>query len=62
MNLQRFVYDGPFEYDDYLAVLRQADIVLNTSHSEGMSSTILESLYYGKLVMARDNEGNRAIL
>ncbi|HEX7066133.1 MAG TPA: glycosyltransferase [Bacillales bacterium] len=39
-----------------------ADIVLNTSVSEGQSSALLEALALGKLVMARENPGNASVI
>lgn len=39
-----------------------ADIVLNTSISEGQSSAILEAMHFGCLVFARQNPGNASIV
>jgi glycosyltransferase involved in cell wall biosynthesis len=41
---------------------KQADIVLNTSISEGQPSAIIEAMSLGKLVIARDNSGNASIV
>ncbi|MFC0471864.1 glycosyltransferase [Halalkalibacter kiskunsagensis] len=41
---------------------RQADIILNTSISEGQPSAILEAMSLGKLVAARNNSGNASII
>ncbi|WP_332694577.1 glycosyltransferase [Halalkalibacter lacteus] len=40
----------------------QADIVLNTSISEGQPSAILEAMSLGKLVAVRNNSGNASII
>ncbi len=45
-----------------LAAIEQADVVLNTSISEGMSSAILESMALHTPVIARANEGNISII
>lgn len=47
---------------DYLAALREADLLLNTSESEGLSNAILEALGCGVPVLARDIPGNRAVI
>ena len=42
--------------------LRAADLILNTSDSEGLSNALLEALATGRPVVARDIPGNRALL
>jgi len=43
--------------------LKSADVVMNTSFSEGgMSNSVLEAMYIGKPVLASDIEGNRSII
>lgn len=44
------------------AIYEQADVMLNTSHSEGQSSAILEAMSYGVPVLASNNAGNRYII
>lgn len=44
------------------AILKDADIVLNTSLSEGMSPIILEAGILGRPVVASDNAGNRELV
>ena len=39
-----------------------ADIILNTSLSEGLSNAVLEAMYFGKAVLVSDCEGNRAAI
>ena len=43
--------------------LKSADVVMNTSLSEGgMSNAVLEAMYIGKPVLASNIEGNRSII
>jgi len=45
------------------ATLRDADIVLNCSLSEGgMANSVLEALALGRAVLASDIEGNRSLV
>jgi glycosyltransferase involved in cell wall biosynthesis len=41
---------------------RAADVVINTSDSEGLSNALMEALAVGRPVVARDVPGNRALL
>ncbi|AQQ53438.1 glycosyltransferase [Planococcus lenghuensis] len=43
-------------------IYRQADVLLNTSHSEGQPAAILEAMSYGKPVIVSNNQGNRSIV
>ena len=45
-----------------LMAMKEADVVVNTSLSEGMSSAILEAMSLNTLVMARDIPANRVLL
>ena len=47
---------------DYLAALREADLLLNTSESEAVSNAVLEALGAGVPVLAPDITGNRAVI
>ena len=44
-----------------LRVMAQADIVLNTSLSEGMAGSVLEAMALGAPLLLRDNSGNRSV-
>lgn len=44
------------------AIYQKSDIVINTSLEEGQSSALLEAMYLGKPVLARNNGGNRSII
>lgn len=55
-------YAGDVAFENMPAFYQSCDIVLNTSISEGQSSAILEAFYFQKLVMARDNPGNRSLI
>lgn len=43
-------------------VYLQSDIIINTSLSEGQSSALLEAMFLGKPVVARNNGGNQSIV
>lgn len=43
-------------------IYKQSDMVINTSLSEGQSSALLEAMFVGKPVVARNNGGNRSII
>lgn len=47
---------------DYLAALREADLLLNTSESEAVSNAVLEALGTGVPILARGISGNRAVI
>ncbi len=50
------------EREDIPALLAAADLVLLTSHSEGLSNTILEAMAAGLPVLALDVGGNRELI
>ena len=47
---------------DYLQLLQQSQLLLNTSISEGTCSSILEAFLYGVPVLVRDNHGNKELV
>lgn len=47
---------------DYLAALREADLLLNTSESEAVANAVLEAQGVGIPVLARNIPGNRAAI
>jgi glycosyltransferase involved in cell wall biosynthesis len=52
------VYHPPVERNILLSWMTQADVVVNSSESEGQSNVILEAMSLGKPVVARENSGN----
>jgi len=52
------VYHPPVERSVLLSWMKQADVVVNSSESEGQSNVILEAMSLGKPVVARENSGN----
>jgi glycosyltransferase involved in cell wall biosynthesis len=44
------------------AILRAADVALNTSRSEGLANAVLEAMACGRAVLASDIAGNRAAI
>jgi glycosyltransferase involved in cell wall biosynthesis len=56
-------YLGPVPHAQMPSVLRQSDVVLNCSLSEGgMANSVLEALAFGRAVLAADIEGNRSLI
>lgn len=54
---------GPVPHAEIPALLRQADVVLNCSLSEGgMANAVLEALAAGRAVLASDIPGNRSLV
>jgi glycosyltransferase involved in cell wall biosynthesis len=45
-----------------LAAIAEADVVLNTSLSEGMCGVVLEAMLLGTPVIARRNAGNQSVI
>lgn len=57
-----WIYHMTVSHDEMPDIYSSADIVLNTSISEGLSNAILEGMHFGKAVLASDCDGNRAII
>ncbi len=56
-------YIGTVPHERMASLLRQADVVLNTSLSEGgMANSVLEALSVGRAVLASDIAGNRSLI
>ena len=56
-------YLGEVPHAAMPALLRDADVVLNCSLSEGgMANSVLEALAFGRAVLASDIEGNRSVI
>ncbi|HEX5802273.1 MAG TPA: ChbG/HpnK family deacetylase [Azospira sp.] len=55
------VHDG-LPRADYLAALREADLLLNASEHEGLSHALAEAMAAGVPVLARDIPGNRLLV
>lgn len=62
LPLPAVVYHPPVAQPVLWSWMRQADVVLNTSISEGQSAAVLEALALGCVVVARRNEGNAAVV
>lgn len=61
-SLDTVTIRAAYSRQDALRAMAAADAVLNTSKSEGASRTILEAQALGAAVLARDIEGNRALI
>ncbi len=55
-------YVSALSRTDLLAAMREADVVLNTSISEGMCGTVLEAMALGTPVVVRRNAGNESLV
>jgi len=62
---EKFSWVNYFEevpLEEMEGVYLQSDIIINTSLSEGQSSALLEAMFLGKPVVARNNGGNQSIV
>ncbi|MFK3960719.1 glycosyltransferase [Guptibacillus hwajinpoensis] len=55
-------YKGVIPHKDMETLYRNADAVINTSHSEGQSSAILEAMSFGLPVLVSKNKGNMSLV
>ena len=55
-------YIGGVPHEKMGAIYKLADVMLNTSHSEGQSSAILEAMKSGLPVLVSGNQGNRNLV
>jgi len=55
-------YLGVIPQPAMASLMRQADIVLNNSVSEGLSNALVEACTLGRPILARNNSGNRAVV
>lgn len=53
---------SPVPAADLHAAMKESDVVLNSSHSEGLCNALLEAMHIGSPVLARNIPGNRAII
>lgn len=53
---------GEIPHEQMGALYSRADIVLNCSHSESMSNTVLEAMALGRPMLASDIPGNRMLI
>ena len=61
-NKEWVTYEGVIPHTEMQSLYTNADVVINTSHSEGQSSAILEAMSYGLPVLVSSNKGNRSIV
>lgn len=61
-NSDWVLYIGEVPHEKMGAIYRQADALLNTSHSEGQSTAIMEGMASGLPVLVSDNHGNRSLV
>jgi glycosyltransferase involved in cell wall biosynthesis len=61
-NNSWFSYIGEVSLEEMHHIYEQADIVINSSLSEGQPTALLEAMHAGRLVIARDIPGNRSVV
>jgi len=61
-NTPNFLISNSLERNDFLVLLNESSLVINSSICEGMSNVIMESLSTGIPVIARRNEGNSKLI
>lgn len=55
-------YIGEVSHQETQYFISKSDIVINTSHSEGMSNTLIEAQQLARPILATDNCGNRSVV
>jgi len=55
-------YLGEIPCDAMPSAMRQADLILNNSDSEGVANALVEAAALGRPILARDIPGNRAVV
>ena len=55
-------WPGEIRHEQMGTLYTRADVVLNCSHSESMSNTLLEAMALGRPVLANDIPGNRSLV
>jgi len=61
-NIENFIISTSLEHKDFIILLKESLIVINSSICEGMSNVILEALKLGVPVIARKNQGNLKLI
>jgi glycosyltransferase involved in cell wall biosynthesis len=61
-NSKYIEYAGQVSHDDLIRLMNRCDIVINLSSQEGLSTTLMEAVHLGKLVLASDIDSNLEIL
>ena len=61
-NSDWVTYKGVIPHKDMEKLYSNADAVINTSHSEGQSSAILEAMSFGLPVLVSKNKGNLSLV
>ncbi len=61
-NSDWVTYKGVIPHKDMEALYRKTDVVINTSHSEGQSSAILEAMSHALPVLVSKNKGNMSLI
>lgn len=61
-NKEWAAYDGVIPHKEMQSLYNNGDVVINTSHSEGQSSAVLEAMGHGLPVLVSSNKGNKSIV
>lgn len=57
-NQDRFLIHDVVPHEDFVNIIRECNLIINSSISEGMSNVLMEAMLLGVPVLARENEGN----
>lgn len=55
-------YAGVIPHEKMAGIYAEADVVVNTSHHEGLANAVLEAMYMGRPVLASDIPANAAVI
>lgn len=61
-DVSNFKISTSLERKDFIRLLKESSLVINSSICEGMSNVIMESLSLGVPVLARKNQGNAKLI
>jgi glycosyltransferase involved in cell wall biosynthesis len=59
---ERFIILDVIDHGDFANVIKESNLIINTSISEGMSNVLMEGMYLGVPIIARENEGNSKLI
>jgi len=59
---KRFIIYDVIPHEDFISLLKECQLVINTSIAEGMSNVLMEAMKVGVPILARANEGNSLLI
>jgi glycosyltransferase involved in cell wall biosynthesis len=61
-NQKRFIVNDAIEHNDFINVIKESQMIINSSISEGMSNILMEGMKLEVPIIARLNEGNKKLI